>query len=123
MVKKKYTILVAMESLQSIENIMKVKLIKIKSSQNPGVPTSVHKELEADALFRSGESPWIDYEVEGLASDIPTVGEIYRIIRIARNKKPIPGLFSTSVVKGLVYIDEDIYEMETQNSFYLLKIL
>lgn len=99
-----------------------VRLKKIKALEDPAVPTSENRSLQADELAASGESPWVDYEIEGLLSKRVQTGERLTILRLCRNDIHVVGVFSTSLVQSIVRA-EDHQLIFTKNSIYKLENL
>jgi hypothetical protein len=94
---------------------MRVKVHKIDVSDNPEVSTALDQTLEAQDL--GTQSPWVGYNVEGIADNPPIEGEPFFVHRKARNGKEIPGVFETSPVRSVKLLITG-WQIETLNSLY-----
>lgn len=88
---------------------------KIDISDDPVNRTAVDRTLEAQDL--GNESPWVGYEIEGVADSPPVESEPFCVHRTVRNGKDIPGAFRTSPIRCVRELDTG-WQVETLNSLY-----
>lgn len=98
---------------------MKVKVTKISAAKDPNFPTSLDKNPQ-EPFNKCGESPWIDYTIEGETKSLPEIGKHFVVQRNKRNNVEISGIFTTSKVTSIKNLDGYI-EFQTTNSIYKLE--
>lgn len=103
---------------------MKFTLKKIDKVDNPITESSEDKTLQAQDL--GGLSPWVGYTVKGQGKELPEIGRPFSMVRTNRNGIDVLGLYQTSKVREVGYVDnkfeENYYQFSTMNSLYRLYI-
>jgi hypothetical protein len=79
--------------------------------------------VRATKIVQASESSYrrVGYWVVGEMPGLPKVGERLYIAREERNGEKVPGLFSTSPVTKVTYLDPWRFVVQTENSTWLVE--
>lgn len=98
-----------------------IKLTKIKVNADSTIEQAKTIEEYRASLERGEDkSPPVEYTINGIPMNTPTIGQIFIVDRHSRNGVEVRGIFNTSTIIDIIP-SPDVTFILTQNSVYKLE--